>query len=142
MGSLCLCVSAAFAARVSRCKWSTCVCSWLRLPWILPFLVCTNAPCAQHDIVFPTVSHADVVESECFPMGVPFDAVVIAASNAESKISSGREAVPVETKRQLIQPLLTEHRWYRFNVGTCELVWSLRHLLLSEHRRLRRFARR
>ena len=44
------------------------VCPWLRLPWILLFLVCTNASCAPHDIVFPMVSYADVVESVCFPL--------------------------------------------------------------------------
>ena len=52
------------------------VCPWLRLPWILPLPVCTNGPYAPHDIVFPMVSYADVVESVCFPLGVPFDVVV------------------------------------------------------------------
>ena len=64
----------------------------------------------------------------------PFDAVVKAAYTTESNVSSGREAVPMVRKRELMQPLLSEHRWYRrFNVGTCEL----RRVPLSEHLPLR-----
>ena len=40
------------------------------------FLCARNGPYAPHDIVFPMVSYADVVESVCFPLGVPFDVVV------------------------------------------------------------------
>ena len=104
------------------------VCAWLRLPWILPLCVCTNALCAPHDIVFPMLSHASVAEIEYFPLGVPFDAVVPATSTAESNVCSLWEAATMEPKRELIQPLhsdqplLSEHRQYRcFNVGPCEL---------------------
>ena len=47
-------------------------------------------------------------KSECFPLGVPFDAVVLAASTAESNVSSRWEAVPMETRRELPQPLLSQ----------------------------------
>ena len=108
-------------------------------------------PAAQcvhpHDIVFPMLSHTGVAEIEYFSLGVPFDAVVPAASTAESNVCSGWEAATVEPKcgliqpllsdqrRELIQPVLSAHRQYRCcNVGTCEL----RCLFLKEHRRLRR----
>ena len=47
-----------------------------------------------------------------FSLGVPFDAVVIAASTAGSNVSSGRGAVPMETKRELQQTFFSEHRWH------------------------------
>ena len=119
---------------------------WSRLPCIFPFPVCTNVPCVPHDIVFPIMSHADVAESECFPLGAPLHAVVPVAFSAESNVSSRWRETTMESKceliqpllseqrRELIQPHLSEHRWYRcFIVGTCEL----RRLLLSEQRRLR-----
>ena len=55
--------------------------------------------------VFSMVFYADVVESVCFPLGVtlPPDRIFPA---------KGR-AVAMETKRELRQPLFSEHRWHR-----------------------------
>ena len=64
------------------------VCPWLCLPWILPFPVSMNAPCVPHDNVFNGVL-ADAVESVCFPLSVPCDAVVRAAPAAGSNVSAG-----------------------------------------------------
>ena len=79
--------------------------------------------------------------------GFHFPLVVPAASTTESNVCSGCEEATMEPKceltqslladqrRELIQPLLSEHRRYPcFNVGTREL----RRLILSEHRRFRR----
>ena len=55
------------------------------------------------------MSHAGVVECERFPQGVPSGTAVMAAFTAESNVSSGWEAATMETKRELIQPLLSEH---------------------------------
>ena len=98
------------------------VCAWLRLPWILPLHVCTNAPCAPHDIVSPMLSHAGAAENEYFPLGVSFDALVPAASTAESNVCSGWEATTKEPKCELIQPLLSEHR--RYDASMSELPSS------------------
>ena len=76
----------------------------LALSWILPFLVCTTALCAQHtnvvSVVFPVVA----VDSFCFPFNVPSVAVVALAFGTGWNVSSGKAVKRMEPgtgRRQL-----------------------------------------
>ena len=107
------------------------VCASLRLPWILPLCVCTNAPCAPHDIVFPMLSHA-LLKSNIFPsvfLLMPWSLPPLPLNRMFA--AGGRQ----RHWSRSVSSLLSEQNCYRyFNVGICEL----RRLFLSEHRRLRR----
>ena len=61
------------------------------------------SPRRPHDTAFSMVFCADAVESVCFPLGVPFDAVVAAAPAAGSNVSSGKATERMEPKRELSQ---------------------------------------